>query len=43
MGPKDVEKPATYKSTDDSQQDVEYDALTSVIYKFAGDEPGNKA
>jgi hypothetical protein len=43
MGSKDVEQPATSKSADNSQQDVEQDALTSPIYKLAADEPCNQA
>jgi hypothetical protein len=38
-----MEQPATSKSADNSQQDVEQDALTSTIYKLAADEPGNQA
>jgi hypothetical protein len=42
-GSKDVEQPATGKSADNTQQDVEQDALTCPIYNLAADEPRNQA
>jgi hypothetical protein len=38
-----VEQPATGKRADNTQQDVEQDALTSPIYNLAADEPRNQA
>jgi len=38
-----VEQPATRKSADNSQEDVEHDALTSPIYNLAADEPCDQA
>jgi len=43
MGSKDAEQPATAKSADNTQQDVEQHALTSPIHKLAADEPCNQA
>jgi hypothetical protein len=37
-----VEQPATGQSADNTQQDVEQDALTSPIYNHAADEIGNQ-
>jgi hypothetical protein len=42
-GSKYVEQPATGKSAHNSQQDIEKDALTSPVDKFAGDVPCNQA
>lgn len=41
--PKDVEQPTASKSADNSQQDVEQNALTSPIYQFAADVSCNQA
>ncbi|HLM99167.1 MAG TPA: hypothetical protein VK335_07795 [Bryobacteraceae bacterium] len=38
-----MEQPATSKSADNSQEDVEQDALTFPIYKLAAYEPCNQA
>jgi len=38
-----TEQPATSKSADNSQQDVEQNALTSPIYNLAANEPCNQA
>jgi len=39
----DVEQPATGKGTDNSQEDIEQDALTSPVYQLAGDIPRHQA
>jgi len=38
-----MEQPATGKSADNSQQNVEQEAFTSPIHKLAGDKPCNQA
>jgi len=38
-----MEQPATSKSADNSQKDVEQHTLTSPIYDLAADEAGNQA
>jgi len=40
-GSKDVEEPAASQSADNTQQDIEHDALTSPVYDLAADEPCN--
>jgi hypothetical protein len=41
-GSKDMEQPATGKSADNAQQDVEQNALASTVHDLAADEPGNQ-
>ena len=38
-GSKYMEQPATSKSADNAQQDVEQDALAFPVYKLAANEP----
>jgi hypothetical protein len=42
-GSKDVEQPATNKSADNTQQNVEQNALTFPIYKLAANKPCDQA
>jgi len=41
-GSKGAEQPAPNNGADNSQQDVEHDALASPVYDLAANKPGNQ-